>query len=168
MKLPILLRGIAWSMVSVTIFSGWFVATRFMVTNELRIWDVLVLRFPVATVFLLPFIVTRRQRLVARAGEGLLYAILWGAPFILLLTLGLQLTSAAAASSVTPTVMPVVAGLFGWMLLGERLNTAKIVGYVTIVAGLVILIAYHPVKNVAASPFGYVPLVVAASMWAFY
>ena len=39
------LRGFCWAGLSVTIFAGWFVVTRFSVTRELRLWDVTALRF---------------------------------------------------------------------------------------------------------------------------
>jgi len=34
------LVGFAWAALSLAIFSGWFVVTRFSVTRELRLWDV--------------------------------------------------------------------------------------------------------------------------------
>jgi hypothetical protein len=36
-----------------TIFAGWFVVTRFSVTHELRIWDIMALRFGCGAVLLL-------------------------------------------------------------------------------------------------------------------
>ncbi|TDY27082.1 hypothetical protein B0G81_7623 [Paraburkholderia sp. BL6665CI2N2] len=34
------MAGFAWAALTVMIFSGWFVVTRFGVTRELRIWDI--------------------------------------------------------------------------------------------------------------------------------
>ena len=38
------LEGLLWAALSVAIFSGWFVVTRFSVTHELQVWDVTSLR----------------------------------------------------------------------------------------------------------------------------
>ena len=74
--------------------------TRFSVTPELQIWDITVLRFCVRAL-LLPLAVLRRgSRLPAAAWrEGLVFAVLWSGPFVLLVALGLQLTSAAEAAA---------------------------------------------------------------------
>jgi hypothetical protein len=39
--------------------------------------------------------------------EGLIFALLWGVPFALLVALGLKLTLAVQAASIAPTLMPV-------------------------------------------------------------
>jgi drug/metabolite transporter (DMT)-like permease len=46
--------GFIWATVSLMIFSGWFVITRFRVTHELRIWDIMALRFGVGAALLGP------------------------------------------------------------------------------------------------------------------
>jgi hypothetical protein len=103
--------GFAWAGLAVTIFSGWFVVTRFSVTRELQIWDVAALRFGVGAILLAPAILRRGSRLPIIAwSEGLIFALLWGLPFVLLVALGLKLTSAAQAASIAPTLMPVFAG----------------------------------------------------------
>ncbi|MGV2982020.1 EamA family transporter, partial [Camelimonas sp. ID_303_24] len=90
------LEGLLWAALSVAIFSGWFVVTRFSVTHELQVWDVTALRFGVGAVLLAPAVLRRGARLPMSAwGEGFLFALLWGAPFVLLVALGLKLTSAA-------------------------------------------------------------------------
>jgi drug/metabolite transporter (DMT)-like permease len=161
-------RGIGWSMISVGIFAGWFATTRFSVTHELRFWDVIALRFGVGGVLLLPVLWLRWGRLKARAGEGLLYALLWGAPFVLLLTLGLQLSSAAQSSAVTPTMMPVFAGLIGAVFLGEKLSGTKLLAYAAIACGMLVLVFMHPVQGVEAHPIALLPLMLASIMWAIY
>ena len=73
------LGGFGWAALSVTVFSGRFVATRFSVTHDLRIWDVLALRFGGGALILLPVSFRRASRLPGRAWlEGLLFAALWG------------------------------------------------------------------------------------------
>src|SRR5271168_3415729 len=131
------LTGFGWAALSVTVFSGWFVVTRFSVTHDLRVWDVMALRFGGGALILLPVLCPRAPRLPGRAWlEGLLFAALWGAPFVFFVALGLQLTSAAQASAVTPALMPVFAGLIGFLVWGEPPARSRLLGYVAIVGGL--------------------------------
>jgi drug/metabolite transporter (DMT)-like permease len=92
----------------------------------LRIWDIMALRFGVGALILVPTILRRGGRLPATAWwEGLLFCLLWGLPFVLLVAVGLQLMSAADAASIAPAAMPVFAGIMGWVVLGERQGKAR-------------------------------------------
>jgi drug/metabolite transporter (DMT)-like permease len=160
--------GFLWATLSVLIFSGWFVITRFSVTRELEILDIMALRFGGGALVFAPMIF-RQGRLPAAAWrEGLLFCCLWGLPFVLLVALGLRLTSAAQAASIAPAAMPVFAGIVGRIALGERQGSARWLGYGAIVLGLVCLIgagaAHHGVPN----PFGLAALLGAALLWAVY
>lgn len=160
------IRGLAFAATSVLIFSGWFVVTRLTVTHQLSIWDVTALRFGGGAVLLLP--VLFRQRLPASAWrEGLLYALLWGAPFVLLVALGLKLTTAAQASSIVPALMPVMAGLISWRA-AKRPARSTIWSYLAILAGLLALVFSRSTAETAIDPLGYGALALAALTWAAY
>lgn len=161
------LTGFAWAALSVAIFSGWFVVTRFSVTRELRIWDVTALRFGIGAVLLAPAILRRGSRLPAAVWrQGFVFSLLWGVPFVLLVALGLQLSSAALAASLAPMLMPVFAGLLAWIVLKERQGSTRWLGYSAIVIGLVFMITGESLG--APSPVGLVALTLAAAMWAVY
>lgn len=151
------------------IFPGRFVVTRFDVTRELRIWDIATLRFGIGAVLLAPAVMRRGSRLsVAAWGEGLLFATLRGVPFVLLVALGLKLTSAAQAASVAPTSMPVFAGVFAWACLRERQGRLRWLGYGAIVTGLVCLVGTGAAAHGAPDIRGIAALTTAAAMWAVY
>lgn len=161
------IQGLAFAAISILIFSGWFVVTRFTVTHELRIWDVTALRFGVGAVLLAPILI--KQRLPAAAWlEGLLYAALWGAPFVLLVATGLELTTAAQASSIVPALMPVMAGLISWRATKQRPAGSTMWSYLVILIGLIALVISRPAANGTINPLGYVALVLAAATWALY
>lgn len=163
------LAGFAWAATAVTIFSGWFVVTRFGVTHHLRAWDVIALRFSAGTLCLLPLLVAQRRQLTAYVWrEGFLYSLLWGAPFVLLITLGLQLTSAAQAASVTPALMPVMAGVLGWLLLRERPGRYRVAGYIAIVGGQIAFVIAGAGIAGWPHPGGIASLIGAATLWALY
>jgi drug/metabolite transporter (DMT)-like permease len=162
-------KGAAWAVLSVVIFAGWFVATRFTVTHSLRIWDVVALRFGVGSVLLLPVLCRPGSTLVKRDWmEGLLFSLLWGAPFVLLVALGVQLTSAAQAASVTPTLMPVFAGLIGWFALREPPGLVRLVGYASIGLGLIVLLSDQSAAGLRGSGWGIASLVLASLTWSIY
>lgn len=164
-----MLAGFTWAALSVAIFSGWFVVTRFSVTRELSIWDITALRFGIGAILLAPAVLRTGQRLPLAAWcEGMLFMLLWGVPFVLLVALGLQLTSAAQAASIAPTLMPVFAGLFAWAFLREKQGRTRWLGYGAIVAGLVCLVMAGAAVHGAPSTAGLGALVLAAAMWAIY
>lgn len=163
------LTGIIWAALAVSIFSGWFVITRFSVTRELRIWDITALRFGVGAVLFAPVLVRRLGTFsVSTWGEGLVFSLLWGMPFVLLVALGLSLTSAAQAASITPTLMPLFAGIFGWVFLGERQGWQRWAGYAAIFAGLSLLVLVGTAVHGPPHLAGLVALAAAAAMWATY
>lgn len=163
------LAGLAWAGLSVTIFSGWFVVTRFSVTRELRIWDITALRFGVGALLLAPVALRSASRLRPAAWvEGFVFCVLWGLPFVLLVALGLQLTSAAEAASIAPTLMPVFAGLLAWMFHRERQGPTRWAGYGAIVLGLVGLVMAGAAIHGPPSLMGLGALAAAAAMWALY
>jgi drug/metabolite transporter (DMT)-like permease len=145
------------------------VVTRFCVTHDLRIWDVMALRFGGGALILLPVLFRRASRLPGRAWlEGLLFAALWAAPFVFFVALGLQLTSAAQASAVTPALMPVFAGLIGWLSLCESPGGLRLVGYLIIVGGLATLVIGNAPSDGRPSLGGIASLILAAAMWGIY
>ena len=162
-------RGVVWGGVSVAILSGWFVVTRLGLRHELRIWDVIALRFGGGALFLTPALLVGPSRLPSRGWiQGLLLAGLWGAPFILLVALGLQLTTATLTSTVTPTLMPVFAGFIAWAFLGEVPSSRRLVGYALIVGGLLTLVYGYVNATGAIDTIGSAALIGAAVLWALY
>ncbi|KAA0073504.1 DMT family transporter [Tardiphaga sp. P9-11] len=163
------LSGFLWAALSVGIFSGWFVVTRFSMSHELRIWDIMALRFGIGAILLLPFLFGGKTPLPPGAWrEGILFAVLWGAPFVFLVGLGLQMTSAAAAAAISPALMPVFAGLMAWPLFGERPSRWRLLGYLVIVLGLTALVAGHARLHGWPSPAGLSLLIGAALTWGVY
>lgn len=91
-----------------------------------------------------------------------------GTAFVLLVALGLQLTSAAQAATVVPTLMPVFAGALAWIFLKERQGWPRCLGYAAIIVGLASMIASHADAIGGVNKVGIAALVLAAAMWAVY
>ncbi|WP_412066271.1 EamA family transporter [Rhizobium sp. SYY.PMSO] len=163
------LTGFVWAGLSVIIFSGWFVATRFSVIRELRIWDITALRFGVGALLLAPTIMRGSSRLPWAAWrQGLVFSMLWGVPFVLLVALGLRLTPSADAASIAPTIIPVFAGIFGWMFIGQSQGAMRWISYAAIVVGLACLLSATALNRGAPDPTGVAALAGAGGLWAVY
>jgi len=162
-------QGLFWGDLSVVVLSGWFVVTRVGLRQDLRVWDVIALRFGEGALLLTRALLIGRLRLRVQAWpSGILLALLWGAPFILLVGLGLQATSATLTSSVTPTVMPVFAGFSAWIFFGEQPSRCQLCGYGMIAAGLLALVYGYLEVEDRLNIGGAAALVTAAVLWALY
>ncbi len=160
------LIGFVWAVLTVSIFAGWFVVTRFSVTRILNVWDLTALRYGIGAILLVPVLL---RDLPPRAWRnGFIFSVLWGAPFAALVALGVQMTSAGRAASVTPTLMPVFAGLLGWLLLRQPPGKIRLVGYAAIAAGLCGLVFTASSGGATPSLLGLGFLALAAAMWASY
>ena len=163
-----ILSGLAYALATVTIFGGWFVVTRLGVTRALRIWDITALRFGVGAVLLAPVLWSQRSRYSrAEWRDGLLFSALWGAPFVLLVSYGLGLTSAAGASSTVPTMMPVIAGLLAWAFLGEKPEGQRLLGFAAIVCGM-LMMSWISAGAGRGSLLGLCALLGASALWSIY
>ena len=162
-------RGIVWGSLSLAILSGWFVVTRLGLRHDLHVWDIIALRFGEGALLLTPALIVGPLRLRLRAwSHGIILALLWGAPFILLVGMGLQATSAMLASSVTPALMPVFAGIVAWTFLGERPRGHQLFGFGLIATGLLALVYGYIRTEGRLDTGGAVALVTAAVLWALY
>ena len=162
-------QGVMWGIVAVVVLSGWFVVTRVGLRQDLRVWDVMALRLGEGALFLTPVLLVGPLRLRVQAWPGgIILALLWGAPFILLVALGLQATSATMTSTVMPALMPVFAGLVAWAFFGERPSRRHLSGHGMIAAGLLALVCVYVQAEGRLDIGGAGALVAAAFLWAVY
>lgn len=162
--------GYALAATATLIWAGWFVVTRLAVTRELGIYDVTALRIGVGALVLLPAFLRSLPTLPRGAWrDGVVLSFCWGAPFVLLLSWGVRLSSAAHAAAITPTTMPVLAGLMSWAVFGERLGRRRWLSFAVIVAGVLALCLSAPaVGGHGYAWLGDAALLGGAALWAIY
>ncbi len=162
--------GFALAFAALTIWSGWFAVTRLSLTRELGAYDIAALRLGVGALVLLPAFL-RSARGIPRAAwrEGAILSACWGAPFVLLLSWGIGLSSAAHAAAVTPSLMPVFAGVIGWAVLRDQPGRRRWLGFAIVCAGVLALPA---VRHLAERPWdawaANAALLAASALWAVY
>ena len=130
--------GVGWALLAVVIWSGWFVVTRHAVAGRgtLAAADLVALRFGISGLLLLPVLLRRAAPLPMRAWrEGVWFVAGSGAPFALVLSLGLRFAPASHAAALTPGTVPLFAAGFGALLLREWPGRVRAAGLLLIAAG---------------------------------
>ncbi|MEK9660779.1 MAG: DMT family transporter [Alphaproteobacteria bacterium] len=129
------LLGLAAGIGVLVMFSGMLVVSRSGATGTLTPFDMTGLRFGVAAVLTLPFLLRRRlPRLGVR--QAIVLGACSGCVFTTLLFGGMAFAPVAHGAVVVNGAMPVFAALIAWVIFGERLGGWRIGGIVLIVAGV--------------------------------
>lgn len=161
--------GVAWALLAILIWSGWFVLTRLSLVENLSTYDIAALRFGTAGLLLLP--------VVLKQGFGLkqvhpftLTALIAGAgaPYALVVTAGLFFAPASHGSALTPGVMPLWVALLSTTLLSEVLPARHTLGLLLILCGVVAIAGIGVVFSQGQEWLGHVLFLTAALMWACY
>jgi drug/metabolite transporter (DMT)-like permease len=159
--IPSVLWGTVAALFTVTIWGGWIVATRFGVTSNLAPLEIAILRIAPPGLILLPVFFRIPRYIAALIGGA-------GAPFLLVVSTGMQFAPTADIGALLPGTMPLFVALFAFMLLGERFDRWRMVGFVLIIAGG---LAVGGVSLFAGDPGewrGHILFLCGASMWAIY
>lgn len=158
------LAGLSWAAVAILIWSGSLVMLRLGVTTTLNAYDLTMLRFGVAAVFLAP-VVWRNNGGSDRLSTVRMAATiaLFGAPYALLLSQALTTAPSAAAGALNPGIMAIASVSLGWMIFGDRIGVARLAGMAVTALGIV----FFTRAGGAVTP-GHLILVGTGLMWAGY
>lgn len=158
------LAGLSWAAVAILIWSGSLVMLRLGVTTTLNAYDLTMLRFGVAAMILAPVawrLISRSNR-VSRTKMAAMIA-LFGAPYVLLLSLALTTAPSAAAGALNPGVMAIASVCLGWVIFGDRIGVARLGGIAVTALGIVLF-----ARAGGAVTLGHLILVGTGVMWAGY
>lgn len=150
------------------IWGAWIVASRFGVTHSLTPYDVTALRVGVASLIVLPVLLTRGLSGLA-LGRAFVISCGVGAPFALASFAGMALAPVAHAGVLTNGTMPIFAAVIGLLWLRERPPRQRLAAMALIVAGG-LLIGGDSFTGAAAPLqwFGDLLLVAAGALFALY
>jgi drug/metabolite transporter (DMT)-like permease len=129
------LRGALYGLAAVSIWSGWIVVARLGLQTSLTPWDIAALRFGVAGLLLLPYILNKGLALKRLGWIGLAAIVLGGGAPVLLANTGLLFAPAAHAGALFPGVMPLAVAVLAALILQEPFTDAKKIGFVLILLG---------------------------------
>jgi drug/metabolite transporter (DMT)-like permease len=162
------LRGALYGLAAVSIWSGWIVVARLGLRTSLTPWDIAALRFGVAGLLLLPYVI-RKGLAVDRLGlVGLVAIVLGGAAPVFLANAGLLFAPAAHAGALFPGVMPLIVALLAAWFLREEFTPSKKIGFALILPG-VLAIAWGSGGEFGSwQNVGHGLFLGAGLAWAFY
>jgi len=156
------------ALATVTIWAFWIVGTRHAVTNDLPPAAVGLLRFGVPAVMLAP--ISWRMGLFPKGlaipkALGLFGS---GAPFFLIVALGMQFAPAAEIGPLLPGTMPLFVAVIGWLVFGERLARTRVLGFVLVLIGVLCIGGSGLLLAGSGTWRGHVLLLSGACLWGIY
>lgn len=122
----------------VLIWSGWVVVSRLGVVQTLTIYDMVALRYAVATLAAAPFVWKYWPRNLAW-WQILLIVCGQGVPYLLFAFGGLNFAPASHAGTMMNGTLPVFVAVLGWMWLNDRPDRWRVIGITVILVGCALI-----------------------------
>jgi drug/metabolite transporter (DMT)-like permease len=116
-------------------WATWILAVRLGIRTSLTPWDLTALRFGVAGLVLLPYLLKKGLAVDRLGWLGLAAILLGGAPTVLVSYGGLVFAPAAHAASLFTALIPLYVAILAAVALGEAFTVAKRVGLALVVTG---------------------------------
>lgn len=163
------IRGSLYGLAAVGIWASWILAVRLGIRTSLTPWDIVAIRFGVAGLILLPYLL-KKGLAVDRLGGLRLAAILvgGGAPLVLASYGGLVFAPAAHAVSLFTALIPLYVAIVAAVVLGEAFTVAKRIGLVLIVAGVLGIVWGAGGTIGSRQNIGHALFIGAGLLWACY
>src|SRR4051812_45157273 len=133
-------RGALYGLAAVTIWAGWIVVARLGLRTSLSPWDIAALRFGLAGMLMLPYVITKGLAIDRLGWDGLAAIVFGGAAPVFLANLGLLFAPAAHAGALFPGVMPLMVAILAAWILGEKFTQNKKLGFVLILPGVLAIV----------------------------
>ena len=150
-------------------WAGWVVAVRLGIRTSLRPWDITAIRFGVAGLILLPYLLKKGLAVDRLGWTGLAAIILGGgAPMVLLAYSGLLFAPAAHAATLYTALIPVYVAILAAIVLGEAFTVAKRIGLALIIAGVLGIVWGAGGTIGSQQNIGHALFISAGMLWACY
>jgi drug/metabolite transporter (DMT)-like permease len=163
------MRGSLYGLAAVSIWASWIVAVRLGIRTSLAPGDIVAIRFGVAGLILLPYLL-KKGLAVDRLGWTGLAAIMLGggAPMVLVSYSGLLFAPAAHAASLYTALIPLYVAILAAVVLGEGFTVAKRLGLVLIVTGVLGIVWGAGGMIGSRQNIGHAMFIGAGMLWACY
>lgn len=130
------MRGALYAIAAVSMWATWILAVRLGIRTSLTPWDITALRFAVAGLILLPYLLKKGLAVDRLGWLGLAAILLGGAPTVLVSYGGLVFAPAAHAASLFTALIPLYVAILAAVVLGEAFTVAKRIGLGLVVTGV--------------------------------
>ena len=158
------------ALVTVTIWAAFLVGTRFAVTKNFTVEEILVLRLIPAAIIMLPYMVKLGvmppgNRLITK----IIFALGASALFPWVLSMGLYYSPASNAGALGPGTLPFWTALIAFLIISEKPNRSRKFGlFVILLGALVIGIVQFETNSGDLTWLGNILFLLGAALWAIY
>jgi drug/metabolite transporter (DMT)-like permease len=162
-------RGALYGLAAACIWAGFIVISRLGVKTSLTPWDVAAIRFSVAGLLLLPYLLRQGLAFDRLGWTGVIAIILGcGAPMVLLVNVGLLFAPAAHGGALFPGVMPLMVAILAAASLKEPFTPPKTVGLALILTGAIVIVWITGGTLGTRQNVGHALFLTAGFVWACY
>ena len=163
------MRGSLYGLAAVSIWASWIVSVRLGLRTSLTPWDITAIRFGVAGLILLPYLLKKGLAIDRLGGVGLAAIMLGGgSPMVLVSYGGLVFAPAAHAASLYTALIPLYVAILAAVVLGEAFTVAKRIGLVLIVTGVLGIVWGAGGTIGSRQNIGHAMFIGAGMLWACY
>ena len=162
--------GYVAALVTVMIWAAFLVGTRFAVTKNFTVEEILVLRLIPAAIIMLPYMVKLGvmppgNRLITK----IIFALGASALFPWVLSMGLYYSPASNAGALGPGTLPFWTALIAFLITSEKPNRSRKFGlFVILLGALVIGIVQFETNYGDLTWLGNILFLLGAALWAIY
>ena len=164
------MRGALWGALAVTIWGVYLAVARANVSGGILPADVAFVRYTVAGLLMLPWLLRHSPSTMAGLGwsKALMLTALAGPLFILVSASGFQFAPLAHGAVVQPAAITVAGLLLGAVLLRDSLTQTRVIGAGVILAGLAFIAGPSALIGGLSSLAGDSLFASAGVMWALF
>jgi drug/metabolite transporter (DMT)-like permease len=148
-------------------WAAWILAVRLGIRTSLTPWDITAIRFGVAGLILLPYLLKKGLAVDRLGWPGLAAILLGGAPTVLVSYGGLVFAPAAHAASLFTALIPLYVAILAAVVLGEAFTVAKRIGLALVVTG-VLGIVWGAGGTIGSQNIGHAMFISAGLLFAGY
>ena len=162
--------GVIAAIATVTIWAAFLIGTRFAVSGNLTVDEVLILRLVPAFVIMLP-LMFKLGVIVRGQSISSLLMIAFGATavFPYLISSGVYYAPASDAGALAPGMLPFWTALFAFIITGEKPSRIRFIGLVIILLGAFLVGSYSIFSLSGQNTWkGHLLFLAGSGMWSIY
>ena len=162
--------GVLAALATVTIWAAFLIGTRFAVSGNLTVDEVLILRLIPAFLIMLPLMFKLGVIIKGQSMLSLLMIALGAtAVFPYLISTGVYYAPASDAGALAPGMLPFWTALFAFIITGEKPSKIRFFGLIIILAGAFLVGSYSILSSSDQNTWkGHLLFLAGSGMWSIY